>query len=98
MTQVHYRVDVGPLRNSTAGTYSSECFATQDTAVEYGRVSLRKIATGRNRLGMFVLQLRHDDTTSTLVFNGEDTWQSRVLECHSIGCRIRHRLPKTHQE
>lgn len=94
---MHYKVDIGPTRNSTAGTHESVCFTTSDVAVQYGREALRKIAKGRGRLPGTNPQLWHDGEKSYLNMSGETVWQSKVLVCHTIGCRARVRLPKTHK-
>lgn len=97
---MHYTVVVGPVKNSTAGLFSQECFTTEYVAREYGRNSLDKIQTGRNRLGTFECKQRETDDSgrhAVLSFNGTDTWFMRVRECTSEGCRVRVRLPITHK-
>lgn len=99
---MHYTVSIGPIKCHTAGTFTDECFTTEQVARQFGQITLDKIEQGRNRLGMFKAEQADVENhammfSRVLRFNGEDTWAMRVLECHSVGCRVRTRLPKTHQ-
>lgn len=91
---MHYNVEIGPVKNSTAGLWTDLCFRSKDVAIRAGRNALRNIEAGRNRLGTFKAETQHTrEDESVLSFDGVPNWKSTVNECNRNDCYVRVHLP-----
>ncbi len=94
---MHYNVEIGPVKNSTAGVYTDMCFSTLGVAQHAGTATLNNIERGRNRIGTFKVTRITDTNVVTMCFDGQPTWRARVRECDSADCYVRVRLPRVLQ-